>query len=381
MQNVLAGSATVRATAITPVLRYRDVGVASRWLCEAFGFQEHNRAQELGGHVRYVSLRLGDSFVLLRPIASSVFDNLMVQPEAVGGANTQICYLTIADATDHCAHAKAAGATIELEPQDDGLGGRFYTCRDLEGHLWSFGTQSYGVAHGATSAFEPTELSPSLPGARIVPPDGHNARKRARRSRLLREIGITAATAVLVSGGWLYFDTYADSAARNIETTSVQTAMRLKEAAEQLAHERSRRLVAEDASKKVETRLAEERTVAAELRQGMQRAQAALTDIRQEKDQAVRTLKSSNELLQGHRLARDRAEAELAVAKAQIAEGETKLAKAAETEAQLAKLEQDALMDKKELQEARTVLLAVKRQNEELLARLEPAVSNARQIR
>ena len=302
-----------RATTITPVLRYRDVGVASRWLCEAFGFQEHNRAQELGGHVRYVSLRLGDSFVLVRPIANSVFDNLMVQPEAVGGANTQICYLNIADATDHCAHAEAAGATIELQPQDDGLGGRFYTCRDLEGHLWSFGTQTYGVAHGATSAFEPTELSPSLPGAGIAPPHGHNAREPARRSRLLREIGIAAATAVLVSGGWLYFDTYAD--------------------------------------------------------------------IRQ-KNQAVRALKSSNELLQEHRLARDRAEAEVAVAKAQIVEAKAKLAKSAETEARLAKLQQDTLMDKEEeLQKARTALLAVKRQNEELLARLEPTVSNARPVR
>src|SRR5262245_36177218 len=213
----------VRATTITPVLRYRDVAVASRWLCEAFGFQEHNRAQELGGHVRYVSLRLGDSFVLVRPIANSVFDNLMVQPEAVGGANTQICYLTIADATDHCAHARAAGATIELEPQDDGLGGRFYTCRDLEGHLWSFGTQTYGAARGAASAFEPAELSSSLPRAEIAPPHKHNGREPARGSRLLREIGIAAVTAVLVSGGWLYFETYADRASRNMEATSVPT--------------------------------------------------------------------------------------------------------------------------------------------------------------
>ena len=371
----------VRATTITPILRYRDVGVASHWLCEAFGFQEHNRAQELDGHVKYVSLRLGDSFVLVRPITNSVLDNLMVQPETVGGANTQFCYLTIADATDHCAHAKAAGATVELEPQDDGLGGRFYTCRDLEGHLWSFGTQTYGVAHGPTSAFEPIELSPSLPAAGIAPPHGHNVREPPRRSRFLREIGIATATAVLVSAGWLYFDTYADSASRNMETTSVPTAVRLKEAAEQLAHERSRRLVAEDASKKIETRLAEERTVAAGLRQSMQRAQAALADIRQENDQVVRALKSSNELLQKHRLARDRAEAEVAVAKAQIVAAEAKLAKTAETEARLAKLQQDTLMDKEELQKARTALLTVKRQNEALLDRLEPAVSNARQLR
>jgi uncharacterized glyoxalase superfamily protein PhnB len=368
-------------TTITPVLRYRDVGVASRWLCEAFGFQEHNRAQELGGHVRYVSLRLGDSFVLVRPIANSVFDNLMVQPEAVGGANTQISYLTIADATEHCAHAKAAGAIIELEPQDDGLGGRFYTCRDLEGHLWSFGTQTYGVAHGATSAFEPAELSPSLPRTGIASPHGHNTREPARRSRRLREIGIAAATAGLVSAGWLYLGTYVDSASTNMETTSVSTAAHLKEAAEQLARERSRRLAAEDASKKIETRLAEEGTVAAELRQGMQRAQAALADMRQEKDQAVLALKSSNELLQEQRLARDRAEAEVAASKAQVVDVEAKLAETAATEARLAKLQQDALMDKKELQETRAALLAAKRQNEELLARFEPAPSGSRQLR
>jgi len=166
-----------------------------------------------------------------------------------------------------------------------------------------------------------------------------------------------------------------------METTSVPTAVRLKEAAEQLAHERSRRLVAEDASKKIETRLAEERTVAAGLRQSMQRAQAALADIRQENDQVVRALKSSNELLQKHRLARDRAEADVGVAKAQIVEAEAKLAKTAETEARLAKLQQDTLMDKEELQKARTALLTVKRQNEALLDRLEPAVSNARQLR
>jgi chromosome segregation ATPase len=166
-----------------------------------------------------------------------------------------------------------------------------------------------------------------------------------------------------------------------METTSVPTAAHLKEAAEQLARERRRRLTAEDASKKVQARLAEERTVAAELRQGMQHAQAALADIRQEKDQAVRAPKSSNELLQEQRLTRDRAEAEVAAAKGQVVEMEAKLAKTVESEARLAKIQQDALMDKKELQETRAALLAAKRQNEELLARFEPAPSGARQLR
>jgi uncharacterized glyoxalase superfamily protein PhnB len=44
---------------------------------------------------------------------------------------------TYADA--HYAGAKAAGAEMVLDIQDQDYGGRGYTCRDLEGYLWSFG--------------------------------------------------------------------------------------------------------------------------------------------------------------------------------------------------------------------------------------------------
>jgi uncharacterized glyoxalase superfamily protein PhnB len=308
---------------ITPVLRYRDAATAARWLCEAFGFQEHDRAQEVSGHVRYVSLRLGGSFVLVRPVANSVFDDLMVQPESIGGANTQICYLTISDASDHHARAKAAGARVELEPQDDGLGGRFYTCRDLEGHLWSFGTRTYGAAHEAVSAFEPAELSPSHPSAAIAPPNGRTARKAAGRGRLLREIGIATATAALVSGGWSYFDTYAERASRNGATRSVVTAARPHEAAEQLAQERGRRLAAESISRQAETELAE-------LRQALQRATADLKRIGKEE------------------------------------------------EARRTELQRDHSADK---EEARSAPLAAQGRIEELSIQNEPMVSNARPMR
>ena len=371
-----------RAAAITPVLRYRDAGKAARWLCEAFGFYEHDRAQALDGHVRYVSLRLGDSFVLVRPVANSGLDDLMVQPEAIGGANTQICYLTIPDAVDHRGRAEAAGARIELEPQDDGLGGRFYTCRDLEGHLWSFGTRSYGVAQEGASAFEPAELSPSLSSAAIAPPQGGIARKRGRQSRLLREIGIAGASAVLVAGGWIYYATHAGSALRDVASTSAATAARLQDAVKELAHERSGRLLAEGASKEAASALVEERTVAGQLRQALQGAQTQLVDMRKEKDQALLALKSSHELSQSHRLARDRAEAEVAVAKVQIAEAEAKLAKlagdqASEERARLAKQQQEL----QELQEAKAALVAANKTIDELRAgQLEPMVPDGNPV-
>jgi uncharacterized glyoxalase superfamily protein PhnB len=37
-------------------------------------------------------------------------------------------------------HARQAGADIAMEPEDQDYGGRLYVCRDLEGHVWSFGS-------------------------------------------------------------------------------------------------------------------------------------------------------------------------------------------------------------------------------------------------
>ena len=371
------------STAITPVLRYRDAGAAARWLCGAFGFHELNRAQELDGRVRYVSLRLGDSVVLVRPIASSALDDLMVQPEAIGGANTQICYLTIPDVADHHARAEGAGAKVVIEPQDDGLGGRFYTCRDLEGHLWSFGTRTYGVAQQAASAFEPAELDPSQPSTSIASPQRPIARQAERRRRLLRDIAIAAAAAILVSGGWAYYDTYARSGLREATATSAATAARLEDAVKQLADERRRRLATEAASTEAATRLAEERTAVAQLRQTAQRVGADLADMRRQKDEAARALQSANELSQKHQLARERAEAQVAAAKVQIAGAEAKLARASEETAEAARVQLakeqsvDAAL-KEELQEAKTALIEANRKIEELRAgQLEPMVPDS----
>lgn len=369
-----------RATAITPVLRYRDADTAARWLCEAFGFQEHDRAQELNGHVRYVSLRLGDSIVLVRPIAKSILDDLMVQPDAIGGANTQICYLAVADVTSHHAHAEGAGAKVELELQDDGLGGRFYTCRDLEGHLWSFGTRTYGVAHA--SAFEPTELNPSQPSAELASRQQRSAGNSAKREQLPRGIAIAAATAVMVAGGWAYYDTYAGRASREAAATSKAMAARLDDTVKLLAHERSRRLVAEAESTEAATKLAEERTVAAQLRQVTERANAALADMRRKTERAAHAVEAANELSKEHRLERDRAEAKATVAKVQIADAEAKLAlltsEEAQARARLAKEQENNLRVKEELEEARTALLAANKKIEELRAgQLEPMIPDS----
>jgi uncharacterized glyoxalase superfamily protein PhnB len=58
----------------------------------------------------------------------------------VGGKNTQSIHVLILDGIDaHCERARAAGAVIVREPEDQFYGDRVYMAQDFEGRVWSFG--------------------------------------------------------------------------------------------------------------------------------------------------------------------------------------------------------------------------------------------------
>ncbi|CAN5597964.1 hypothetical protein BH24ACT5_BH24ACT5_15690 [soil metagenome] len=60
-------------------------------------------------------------------------------PEPVGGANTQTVHVQLLRGLDeHCEQARAAGAVIAAEPEDQFYGSRVYRAIDPEGHRWSF---------------------------------------------------------------------------------------------------------------------------------------------------------------------------------------------------------------------------------------------------
>jgi len=64
---------------------------------------------------------------------------LVATPEK-GRPVTQGIYVVVDDVDAHNARAKSAGTeiVIDIKTQDDG--GRDYTARDLEGHVWTFAT-------------------------------------------------------------------------------------------------------------------------------------------------------------------------------------------------------------------------------------------------
>lgn len=128
------------ATRVVPLMRYRDLPGAISWLAEAFGFEAHYTATDEDGKLIYAQMVFGNGMVMLGPVRDSDFDDLLSQPDEIGGTETQSCYLVVEDIESHYERAKAAGAEIALDVQSDETGGRAYSCRDCEGHLWNFGT-------------------------------------------------------------------------------------------------------------------------------------------------------------------------------------------------------------------------------------------------
>ena len=127
---------------IIPVLRYRDAPAAIEWLCDVFGFEKHLVVPHPDGSVAHAQLSFGNGMIMLAsvPKTETAFGRLMKQPDEVDGAQTQTTYVVVTDVDAVHANAKAGGARIAAEIKDEDYGGRDFSCYDLEGHLWSFGS-------------------------------------------------------------------------------------------------------------------------------------------------------------------------------------------------------------------------------------------------
>ena len=128
-----------RSTVI-PAMRYRDATAMMGWLCEAFGFEKHLVVPGEKGTIAHAQLTFGNGMIMLGSGGNGEYDNLIRQPTEIGGSVTHRPYLVVADADAHYAQARSAGAEIIMDIEDQDHGGRAYTCRDPEGHIWNFGT-------------------------------------------------------------------------------------------------------------------------------------------------------------------------------------------------------------------------------------------------
>ena len=136
---------------VMPYLLYEDSDAALDFLTSAFGFREKFRMTDDDGRINHAEVELGDGVIMLGTPGSD-YKN----PKRLGG-KTQSVYVYVDDVDAHYEKAKAAGAKIVREPEDQFYGDRNYGVEDPEGHEWYFGTHVRDVS--------PEEMQAATAGA------------------------------------------------------------------------------------------------------------------------------------------------------------------------------------------------------------------------
>jgi uncharacterized glyoxalase superfamily protein PhnB len=125
---------------VIPFLRYRDAAAAVPWLQNAFGFEPVVVESDDDGNVVHASLRFGTGAIILGPADEGLLN--MRSPRDLP-ATSQGIYVHLesdGDVDKRFEQAREAGAEVVIELMDMPYGSREFTVRDLEGHVWSFGT-------------------------------------------------------------------------------------------------------------------------------------------------------------------------------------------------------------------------------------------------
>ncbi|MET0339586.1 MAG: VOC family protein [Polyangiales bacterium] len=130
---------------ISAALTYDDAAQAIDWLCEAFGFEVRMKVEGEGGSIVHSELTYGEGLIMLGSSGKTdrPSDRLSKSPRSAGGVNTQRLCVFVDDVDAHCAHARAKGAVIAVEPVTNDYGeehwsDRCYQAVDPEGHHWWF---------------------------------------------------------------------------------------------------------------------------------------------------------------------------------------------------------------------------------------------------
>lgn len=89
--------------------------------------------------IAHAQLAMGDVMIMVGSVDETDFGRLNIVPKAAGGRSTSTLYLCVDNVTVHHARASEAGADIVIALKHEEYGGFSYSCRDIEGHLWTIG--------------------------------------------------------------------------------------------------------------------------------------------------------------------------------------------------------------------------------------------------
>ncbi|MGF1475830.1 MAG: VOC family protein [Geminicoccaceae bacterium] len=128
-----------RHGSVIPTMRYVDAAAAIEWLCQAQGFEKHLVVPGDDGSITHAQLTIENGMIMVGSAREDEFGQMMTVP-GPGGRNTQSVYIVVQDPDAHYERARRAGAEIVMAIRDEDYGGRHYSCRDPEGHVWNFGS-------------------------------------------------------------------------------------------------------------------------------------------------------------------------------------------------------------------------------------------------
>jgi uncharacterized glyoxalase superfamily protein PhnB len=132
---------SITHSTLIPCISYRDAPRAIDWLVAVFGFTPRMVVDAPDGSVLHAQLTLGGGMIMLGSLTKEgAYARLMAQPGDIGGRQTQTTCLIVDDVDAVYGRALDAGAALVIDIDDMDYGGRAFTCRDLEGHVWSVGS-------------------------------------------------------------------------------------------------------------------------------------------------------------------------------------------------------------------------------------------------
>jgi uncharacterized glyoxalase superfamily protein PhnB len=127
--------------ALVACVFYKDPIAAMKWLERAFGFETTMLLTDAEGRVGHAEMEFRGAPVNIGGEWSGpqLGGAAMKSPASLSGVGTQFIRVALSDGLDeHCARARAAGAKISQEPEDQFYGARTYRALDPEGHVWNF---------------------------------------------------------------------------------------------------------------------------------------------------------------------------------------------------------------------------------------------------
>ncbi len=121
-----------------PIIRFEDAERAISWLCKAFGFQVFLEVKGETEAIEHARLILEGNMVMLASSGrDGRFEECFKSPSVVRGI-TQCTSLIVSDPDQIYKTAVAEGAEIIDDIADFEFGGRTFSCRDIESHVWVF---------------------------------------------------------------------------------------------------------------------------------------------------------------------------------------------------------------------------------------------------